>query len=282
MGRIAAVAGAAERTVPAFAPGAAPALHATLQWDAPWFASLRPLRGLLEEPDWRAALTREARARALVTGAGKPLAFVDATAAGGTAYETFIAATGQIPTRDNAHDRFNALMWLTWPRAKAALNARQAAAIARDGIGAARGPVRDAATLIDENAVVLRCADPSVAHALARHDWHALLVAGRERWGHDIVVHPLGHALLEKLLRPFKGITASVVLLGGEDAAEIDADAALARFVARPDLAPALLGHLPVLGIPGWCDANRHPAFYDDAAVFRPARSVQTSGLLPR
>ncbi|MFS9669939.1 DUF3025 domain-containing protein, partial [Klebsiella pneumoniae] len=69
----------------------------------------------------------------------------------GAAYEAHIAATGQVPTRDNLHDFFNALIWLHWPRAKAALNARQARAITQDGIGAARGTVRDAATLFDEN-----------------------------------------------------------------------------------------------------------------------------------
>ena len=29
---------------------------------------------------------------------------------------------------------------------------------------------------------------------------------------------------------------------------------------------------LPVLGLPGWCVENESPAFYDDAAVFRPPR----------
>ena len=31
---------------------------------------------------------------------------------------------------------------------------------------------------------------------------------------------------------------------------------------------------LPVLGVPGWCDANGDPAYYEDVAVFRPARIV--------
>nr|WP_265343094.1 MULTISPECIES: DUF3025 domain-containing protein [Burkholderia] len=29
---------------------------------------------------------------------------------------------------------------------------------------------------------------------------------------------------------------------------------------------------LPVLGVPGWCDANAEAAFYDDPAVFRSVR----------
>ena len=33
----------------------------------------------------------------------------------GEAYEAFIARTGCVPTRDNLHDLFNALVWLTFP-----------------------------------------------------------------------------------------------------------------------------------------------------------------------
>ncbi|HMM24565.1 MAG TPA: DUF3025 domain-containing protein [Pseudoxanthomonas mexicana] len=32
----------------------------------------------------------------------------------------------------------------------------------------------------------------------------------------------------------------------------------------------AALTPLPVLGVPGWWDGNADPAFYADAAVFRP------------
>jgi hypothetical protein len=31
---------------------------------------------------------------------------------------------------------------------------------------------------------------------------------------------------------------------------------------------------LPVLGVPGWCDANADAAFYDDPSVFRPGRRI--------
>jgi hypothetical protein len=51
----------------------------------------------------------------------------------GHAYETHIAQTGGLPTRDNLHDRFNALVWLHLPRLKALLNAVQAQEISRHG-----------------------------------------------------------------------------------------------------------------------------------------------------
>jgi hypothetical protein len=238
----------------------------TIDWDAPWLAELRTLRSLFDGPHWRDALSAAAQARGVASGAGAPIRFVDGDAAGTTAYEAYIAQTGCVPTRDNEHDRFNALMWLRWPRAKAALNTRQAAEIARAGVGPRRGAVRDAATLIDESGLVLQSDDPSVFDALVAHDWPQLLVAWRSRWGRDIRALPFGHALLEKLTGPFKAITAAVVPLAWSG----DADGAAAAFFMRADLAPPLLPHLPVLGIPGWCAENADARFYADARVFRP------------
>ena len=34
----------------------------------------------------------------------------------GMSYEVTIDATGEVPTRDNPHDNFNALQWLAFPR----------------------------------------------------------------------------------------------------------------------------------------------------------------------
>lgn len=243
---------------------------AALDWTAPWLAPLARWRGLLDAADWRAALTDAARERAIVSGCGKPVVFVDADDAGDAPYELHIAATGRVPTRANLHDAFNALMWLAFPRAKAALNRRQADEIATRGVAGTRGPARDAATLIDESGLLLASDDPAVFAALARHDWRRLLVDWRGRWGREIVARAFGHALLEKLARPFKAITACVVPLPLRG----DHDAAAARFVERADLATPLLAHLPVLGIPGWWAGNEAPSFYDDPAVFRPAPST--------
>ncbi len=239
---------------------------AALDWAAPWLAPFARWRALLEASDWRAAASDAARALGVVSGGGQPIRFVAANDAGATPYERHIADTGRVPTRENWHDAFNALAWLAYPRTKAALNLRQAQEIERLGIGPRRGPVRDAATLIDESGLLLASDDGAVFEALARRDWRRLLIDGRARWGREIAALAFGHALLEKLAGPYKAITACVVPVP----LSADADAAAARFVARADLAPALLAHLPVLGIPGWWPANEDAGFYDDATVFRP------------
>jgi len=242
-----------------------------IDWDAPWLAPLRDLRPHVERADWRGALSAEARSRGVTTAQGLPVEFVAADDAGGAAYEAHIAATGRVPTRENAHDLFNALVWLAFPLTKAALNARQAAEIARDGIHGRRGPVRDAATLIDESGLLL-AADEAACAALMRLDWEFLFGARRAHWGRDWMPFAFGHALIEKLLVPYKGLTAAVVCLPVMGGSAAHADESAAQWVRGVALAPSLLGHLPVLGIPGWWPANDAPDFYADRGVFRAAR----------
>lgn len=199
---------------------------------------------------------------------GRRLQFVpQATLPAGVAYEAFIAAQAQVPTRDNLHDLFNGLIWLTQPHLKAALNRLQAAEISREGVQARRGPVRDALTLMDENGAWLQ-APQALQRALADRCWHELFVAQRPLWS-QARLHIVGHALLEKLVTaPRKALTAHVVW---GDPTGLTAE----DWAAKP-FAP-----LPVLGVPGWWPANEDPAFYDDAAVFRPARAKDQAGRKP-
>jgi len=159
--------------------------------------------------DWREALNYDARMLQLTTSACKPLRFVAQSALPAqVAYEAHIAATGEVPTRANLHDFFNALAWCTFARIKAQLNAAQAGEIERHGIGAARGGMRDALTLFDENAVLFASADPSLGEALRAFDWRTLFEIRRADWGRQVETVAFGHALLEKLVRPYKAITA--------------------------------------------------------------------------
>lgn len=259
-------------------------------WTAPWFAAVAAgARGIdwSDPPGALAALDARASAAGIVTATGLPLRFVDAASLEVPAYEAHIFATGQVPTRTSGdgfcHDALNALAWLRFPRVKARLNALQAREIARDGLGERRGPLRDAATLFDENAVVLAVSRHdaparSVLDALRAHDWHAAFVAGRDAWGRGLVPIVFGHALMQKLLRPFPSITAHAWALDvppscvGPDA---DAwcravDAALPASLETMLRSREARMPLPVMGVPGWCADNAAPAFYEDVAVFRP------------
>ncbi len=188
----------------------------------------------------------------------------------GEAYEAFIHRTGQVPTRDNLHDLFNALVWLRFPQTKRRLNELQAAQIARHGVQATRGAVRDALTVFDENAAFLQAPDV-LWNALVAKDWHTLFVTERALWREATLVL-FGHALLEKLAAPRKGITAHVYRVSPASCALTDWDTFVADDISAEKLATKPFAHLPVLGVPGWWPANESPGFYDDASVFRPHR----------
>ena len=129
----------------------------------------------------------------------------------GTAYEQFIFETGSVPTREGLHDFFNGLVWKRFPATKRLLNRLQAAQIAQAGVGQVRGPVRDAITLFDENAVLLQAPD-AIWGALLAREWPRLFVDLRPLWAQARLVL-FGHALTEKLVMPYKSITGHVLSL---------------------------------------------------------------------
>ena len=192
----------------------------------------------------------------------------------GQAYEDFIFKTAQVPTRDGLHDFFNGLCWHRFPLAKRRLNQLQAAEIDTQGIRATRGPVRDALTLFDENVVLMHAPD-DVWAALQARDWLKLFVDLRDQW-QQVHLVLFGHALLEKLVTPYKSITAHVYRVDSD--INPHDEAALDVWLVQ-DLQPAKLATkpyepLPILGVPGWWPANAERAYYEDVNVFRPKREI--------
>jgi hypothetical protein len=252
-----------------------------IDWSQPGFAALADVaRGIAAAggpAELIAALNRQARARGITTAVGTPIVFAspdDAPAV--CAYESHIALSGRVPTRSNRHDLFNALVWLAFPRTKARLNALQANAIEHTGVGAVRGPLRDAATVFDENGVVLVTRNERVVDDLRARRWHEAFVARRSEWG-DVGVRVFGHALMDKLAAPYKAITAhALVVTLTPTAALEEVDLALSEQLDGR-LTSAVFVALPVLGIPGWCDANREALFYADTSVFRPVRRLPSN-----
>jgi len=243
-----------------------------IDWSRPWFEPWR------EPGESVAALVRDGMPLhdALNRQPGAPVRFVEQQQLPpGQAYEHFISASSQCPVRPGLHDFFNGLAWLALPRAKSALNRLQAAQIEERGIGAVRGPVRDAITLFDENGALLDAPQP-LWDALLERDWRRLFVALRPLWSEARLLI-VGHALLEKLAVPRKELTAHVwrgtIALDSLPAA----DAQLAGLLTAQLLASKPFTPLPVLGIPGWCHQNRQDCFYDDAQVFRPRAGRQNA-----
>ena len=183
-------------------------------------------------------------------------------------YEFGIHASGNVPSRErNWHDLFNALTWLAFPACKAVLNAVHQHAL-RSGDN--RLPASDAATLFDESGLVIVGEAAQLPALLAERRWQAALLEQRADWT-QVRALVVGHAVLEKLIRPWPGITAKCLYLDMPADSPLPAiDQALARRWQGADLLPGQLFPLPVLGIPGWWPANENPAFYADRRYFRP------------
>ncbi|WP_244826986.1 DUF3025 domain-containing protein [Caballeronia sp. TF1N1] len=260
---------------------------AAIDWTRPWLPSIetrgrRWQAAALDSPArYLSVLNDDAQAAAHVTGRARPLAFIAQEALpDGASYEGHIAETGCVPTRHNLHDFFNGLMWFAYPRVKAALNARQAEQIETRGIGPTRGGVRDALTLFDENAVFFAYSDAMLADALRRFDWRALFIEGRPAWGTRCEARIFGHALLEKLVAPYKACTGHAWLVPvPADYFSLDDTARRALLDERVTaslnagtIESRAFSPIPVLGVPGWWQANESPEFYDDTTVFRPGR----------
>lgn len=188
-------------------------------------------------------------------------------------YETHILQTGQVPTRpDTWHDVLNALVWLRFPRFKAALNVAHGEAMAVE-TDSRRGRRRDAMTVLDESGVWVISRDPALPKLLLERAWQPLFWDRRqevETAMHFVVV---GHALLEKALAPYLSMTGKCLTLISDaldpDAAEAQAVIALGAIDTPRQLAP-----LPVQGVPGWDADNAHAAYYANQDIFRPAHNA--------
>ena len=245
---------------------AAASEDSTLDWARPWYAPWRAPG----EPVAAAMQLGASPAAALNAMGPAPVRFIgqDELPARRAAYEQFIFESGQCPVRPGLHDFFNGLVWLRFPQAKRTLNRLQAQEISRAGVGTKRGPVRDAITVFDENGALLDAPLP-LWEALRQREWKRLFGELRPLW-QEARLLVFGHALLEQLATPRKGLTAHVwsaqcpLTPGG------DADAWLAARCTAQALAAKPFTPLPVLGVPGGCDGNENFSFYDDSLVFRP------------
>lgn len=263
---------------------------------SPLFAPLHPILAKLDTDDFPSlqdcnALLALRHPRITVQN-GMPLSFV--AQQGGklpfeAQYEPRCYLKGEVPTRaDNWHDLFNALVWLTFPRTKANLNARHYHVLIDEKAEGktGRGAVRDVNTLFDESGVIVAYADTSadaeLAALLRDFQWKELFWQRREQVGAAMGFYLFGHGLYEKALQPYVGMTGQGLLLSvkpeffswplAQQLAHLDI--LLADYLAAPEHCRSTrdLSPVPLLGVPGWTADNDSAAYYDNTAYFRPGR----------
>jgi hypothetical protein len=185
-------------------------------------------------------------------------------------YERRAFESGEVATRpDSLHDLFNAFAWLAFPRTKAKLNALHVRAIAAEG--GRRGRYRDLLTILDEGGALVACEDPGLIALVRSLRWKALFWEERERLLRGMRILVLGHAVMERALAPWPGITCKALFVPTTG----DADAHAARWLETlpADASPRDLPPIPVFGFPGWHAGSSAAAFYDDDRWFRGSRA---------
>ena len=251
---------------------------------APIFAPLAPALAKLPADRWPTLAELSALAEGVKTSRGKPVRFVRARERNDRErryYEQHIADTGEVETRENWHDLFNALAWITYPKSKARINAQHAAILEEGGEAEARkrSPERDALTLFDEGGVIVACSTPSLLRHIVEFEWKALFWSRREELARKARFFVFGHACFEQALDPYVGMVAKTIfvpvsdfffMLSIESQLE-EADKLVANhFASRARFAsPKTMAPMPVLGVPGWHFAAQDEAFYGDDEHFR-------------
>ena len=203
-------------------------------------------------------------------------------------YENRIYLTGEVQTRlQNWHDFFQVLVWRTFPKIKVELNARHyQAAIDRKHNTAAsknRSPIENAITLFDECGAIILSSDMQLLELVKQHQWKELFWHRRPYFDQHFKCVVFGHALYEKAIAPYIGMTAHCVLLTVpadlltqplhailnycDNHVAQDFTYQKQRIRSPKDLHP-----FPILGMPGWHSENSQESFYDNTSYFRPKR----------
>lgn len=215
-------------------------------------------------------------------------------------YEEVIYQDKKVPTRNNWHDIFNALIWMKFPTTKQYLNQCHIEQIQQHGLHP-RTRVRDRITHFDECGLVLFTNIAELEEEIRNHDWHKVFVERKRDWHNKITPVVFGHALYESLLHPFIGLTAKVVVVyldsevklqrqeGGlslflhtnnstGDRAHVQSQASVDRLLLQQlKQSQKLNSHrpwlpLPLLGIPNWAPFSQDEAFYANKNYFMPKR----------
>ena len=199
-----------------------------------------------------------------------------------TGFEQRAFLSGEVQVRPESwHDVLNALTWLFFPRSKAALNARHYKVLETDqSLG--RSPEGDALTLFDEEGVLVISRNVELTRLLTEFRWVELFYERREEVKSHMSFYIFGHALLEKTMNPYVGMTGKAMIVnqpynlrhGSLIETQVEVDNALLRLVSNQNTFTSgrEFSPLPMLGLPGCWNGNEKVDFYLNESYFRPKK----------
>lgn len=204
-------------------------------------------------------------------------------------YAPRIYLHGEIQTRNrNWHDFFQLLTWFLFPKTKAEINAihiPRAEQRIKDGDVGRRTPVENMLSLFDEGGVVITSCEPTLLQLVRDFQWKELFWQRRDELAGKFECTTFGHAMFEKALAPYTGMTANAILLKvdgshfakpmAERLAYIDEQLAASFAAGMQYTQPHDLSPFPILGMPGWHEDNAVETYYDNPRYFRPGRQAK-------
>lgn len=192
-------------------------------------------------------------------------------------YEPRIYLKKELQTRtDNWHDFFNAMIWLNFPATKHTLNSLHYNAAVNRLPGSNRSKLENRITQFDECGAIIISSNRYLLDLIKNHKWIELFVDNKESFKNDIKCVIFGHALFEKALNPYIGMTCHCLLIEDDTLLK---EAQTSRYhsldLRLVDLWTSYLPEhqiqfnpLPLLGIPGYWP-NQTDEFYKNTYYFR-------------
>jgi len=192
-------------------------------------------------------------------------------------YEPRVFLKRELQTRlNNWHDFFNALIWLSFPHTKKALNALHYRESRNRQKGTNRSTLENRITQFDECGALIISSNQHLLDLIQHHKWKELFINNAEAFKNDIKCLVFGHAIYEKALSPYIGMTCHCLLVNDEellnDAIQMNY-ANIDRYMADKwinEIAenPVKFNPYPVLGTPDyWYPQDNE--FYSNKSYFR-------------
>lgn len=192
-------------------------------------------------------------------------------------YEPRVYLKKELQTRtENWHDFFNALVWLSFPNTKKTLNSLHFDTASNRKPGTNRSTLENRITQFDECGAIIISSNNKLLELIRNHQWQKLFLEHKDAFTDDIKCVIFGHAIFEKALTPYIGMTCHCILV--EDSKLLE-EAKEANFTgldlylselwqSEISANPQRFNALPVLGIPGyWPDQSIE--FYNNKDYFR-------------
>ena len=192
-------------------------------------------------------------------------------------YEPRVFLKQELQTRtQNWHDFFNAMIWLKFPHSKQALNRRHYESACQREAGSNRSALENRLTQFDECGAVIVTSSEKPLQLIRNHQWQELFVKQASLFKEDIRCIVFGHAIFEKALKPYIGMTCHCLMLADpgllaelKDGHNEGLDHTIANYWLRQsEIKPDRLQPLPLLGIPGYWP-QQDEAFYANKDYFR-------------